>query len=195
MAAKMCRNSWRKKWEFTIIGYYLVKTNMACCSCVGNFRHFCMQSQENDKNINDCLKCKLCFYALYYLLLPFILSKLLLKWKSTNKSWSLRRGDRWEDSERSPEDVSGSSAITVFSPMLEMSLSCSLSDVMFEHSTSTIVSTWGSFTLLTRGARLKNKHTKLKNVVILYQTTIDLNNYVIEIWPVVSNHALNCKHK
>lgn len=59
----------------------------------------------------------------------------------------------------SPDEDSGSSAITVFSPMLEMSLSCSLSDVMFEHSVSTIVSTWGSFTLLTRGARLKIKHT------------------------------------
>lgn len=145
--------------------------------------------------MNDCLQCKLCFYAMYYWCSSYSRScPFNMRWKSTIKSWSSRRGDRWEDSERSPEDVSGSSAITVFSPMLEMSLSCSLSDVMFEHSTSTIVSTWGSFTLLTRGARLKNKHTKLKNVIILFQTTICLNNYVIEIWPVVSNQAL-CKNK
>lgn len=41
------------------------------------------------------------------------------------------------------------------SPMLEMSLSCSLSESMFEHRESTIVSTWCSLTLLTRGPRLE----------------------------------------
>ena len=39
--------------------------------------------------------------------------------------------------------------------MLEISLSCSLSDNMLEQSVSTIVSTWNSFTLFTRGPRLK----------------------------------------
>lgn len=38
--------------------------------------------------------------------------------------------------------------------MDEMSLSCSLSDSMLVHSVSTMVSTWYSFTLLTRGPRL-----------------------------------------
>ena len=40
-------------------------------------------------------------------------------------------------------------------PILEMSLSCSLSDSMFEQSESTMVSTWCSLTLLTRGPRLE----------------------------------------
>ena len=44
-----------------------------------------------------------------------------------------------------------------YSPMLEMSLSCSLSESMFEHRESTIVSTWCSLTLLTRGPRLDNR--------------------------------------
>lgn len=44
--------------------------------------------------------------------------------------------------------------MTVFSPMLEMSRSCSLSDNMFVHSVSTMVSTWYSFTLPTSGPRL-----------------------------------------
>ena len=41
------------------------------------------------------------------------------------------------------------------SPMLEMSLSCSLSDTMLQHSVSTMVSTWNSFTLFTRGPKLQ----------------------------------------
>ena len=40
-------------------------------------------------------------------------------------------------------------------PILEMSLSCSLSDTMLQHSVSTMVSTWNSFTLFTRGPRLQ----------------------------------------
>lgn len=62
----------------------------------------------------------------------------------------------------SPLEAGGSSPMTVFRPMLEMSLSCSLSDSMLVHSVSTIVSTWYSFTLLTRGPRLpdrKKTHT------------------------------------
>lgn len=43
-----------------------------------------------------------------------------------------------------------------------MSRSCSLSDSMFVHRVSTIVSTWYSFTLLTRGPRLeKQTHPQL----------------------------------
>lgn len=44
------------------------------------------------------------------------------------------------------------------SPILEISLSCSLSESMFEHKESTIVSTWCSLTLLTRGPRLKREN-------------------------------------
>lgn len=54
-----------------------------------------------------------------------------------------------------PLEAGGSSPITVFRPMEEMSLSCSLSDSMLVHSVSTMVSTWYSFTLLTRGPRLR----------------------------------------
>lgn len=53
-----------------------------------------------------------------------------------------------------PADEGGSSAMTVFRPMLEMSLSCSLLDTMLEQRVSTIVSTWHSFTFPTRGPRL-----------------------------------------
>lgn len=53
-----------------------------------------------------------------------------------------------------PVDEGGSSAMTVFRPMLEMSLSCSLLDTMFEQRVSTIVSTWHSFTFPTKGPRL-----------------------------------------
>lgn len=53
--------------------------------------------------------------------------------------------------------------MTVFSPMLEISRSCSLSDNMFVHSVSTMVSTWYSFTLPTRGPRLwKEKPVRMK---------------------------------
>lgn len=62
-------------------------------------------------------------------------------------------------SERLPLDAGGSSPITVFRPMLEMSRSCSLSDSMFVHNVSTIVSTWYSFTLLTSGPKLGYKIT------------------------------------
>lgn len=55
----------------------------------------------------------------------------------------------------SPLEAGGSSPITVFRPMEEMSLSCSLSDSMLVHSVSTMVSTWYSFTLLTRGPKLR----------------------------------------
>jgi len=47
--------------------------------------------------------------------------------------------------------------MTVFSPMLEISRSCSLSDSMFVHSVSTMVSTWYSFTLPTSGPRLSEE--------------------------------------
>lgn len=40
-----------------------------------------------------------------------------------------------------PPDACGSSAITVLSPMLEISLSCSLSETIFVHKDSTINST------------------------------------------------------
>lgn len=53
-----------------------------------------------------------------------------------------------------PADDDGSSAMTVFRPMLEMSLSCSLLDTMLEQRVSTIISTWHSFTFPTRGPRL-----------------------------------------
>lgn len=62
---------------------------------------------------------------------------------------------------RLPLDAGGSSPITVFRPMLEMSRSCSLSDSMFVHSVSTIVSTWYSLTLLTSGPKLRNKITDI----------------------------------
>lgn len=51
-------------------------------------------------------------------------------------------------------EVGDNSAITVFRPMLEISRSCSLFEIMFEQSVSTIVSTCISFTLLTSGPRL-----------------------------------------
>lgn len=54
-------------------------------------------------------------------------------------------------------DPNGSSDITVFRPILEMSLSCSLSETMLLHSASTMVSTWYSLTLLTKGPRLKSE--------------------------------------
>ena len=44
--------------------------------------------------------------------------------------------------------------IRLYPPMLDISLSCSLSDSMLEHSVSTIVSTWYSFTLPTSGPKL-----------------------------------------
>ena len=44
-----------------------------------------------------------------------------------------------------------------YSPILEMSRNCSWSDNIFEHKESTIVSTWCSLTLPTRGPRLKKK--------------------------------------
>lgn len=47
--------------------------------------------------------------------------------------------------------------MTVFSPMLEISRSCSLSDNMFVHSVSTMISTWYSFTLPTSGPRLQEE--------------------------------------
>lgn len=56
-----------------------------------------------------------------------------------------------------PPGAWGNSAMTVLSPMLEMSLSCSLCDIMLAHNASTIVSTWNSFTLLTRGPKLNNE--------------------------------------
>ncbi|KAH3897097.1 hypothetical protein DPMN_021281 [Dreissena polymorpha] len=43
----------------------------------------------------------------------------------------------------------------LYIPILEISLSCSLSDSMLLHSVSTMVSTWNSFTLFTRGPRLE----------------------------------------
>ena len=64
-----------------------------------------------------------------------------------------------------------------YSPMLEMSLSCSLSESMFEHRESTIVSTWCSLTLLTRGPRLEESktlgneytHCNFKNCIVHLQ--------------------------
>lgn len=58
---------------------------------------------------------------------------------------------------RLPLDAGGSSPITVLRPMLEMSRSCSLSDSMFVHNVSTIVSTWYSLTLLTSGPKLQHR--------------------------------------
>lgn len=55
----------------------------------------------------------------------------------------------------SPPEAIGSSLMTVFKPMLEISLNCSLSETILAHSESTIVSTWYSFTLFTNGPRLK----------------------------------------
>lgn len=52
-------------------------------------------------------------------------------------------------------DPNGSSEITVFRPMLDISLSCSLSETIFAQRASTIVSTWNSFTLFTKGPKLK----------------------------------------
>lgn len=54
-------------------------------------------------------------------------------------------------------EPSGSSEMTVLRPMLDISLSCSLSETIFPHRASTIVSTWYSLTLFTRGPRLRNK--------------------------------------
>lgn len=72
-------------------------------------------------------------------------------------------------------DPSGSSDITVFRPILEMSLSCSLSETMLLHSASTIVSTWYSLTLLTKGPRLKRKTTLIIKDFINFYFTIELN--------------------
>lgn len=52
-------------------------------------------------------------------------------------------------------DAKGSSLITVFRPMLEISRSCSFSETMFPQRASTIVSTWYSFTLFTSGPKLQ----------------------------------------
>lgn len=49
----------------------------------------------------------------------------------------------------------GSSESTVFRPMPAMSRSCSLSDRMLAQRVSTMFSTWYSFTLPTRGPRLR----------------------------------------
>ena len=49
--------------------------------------------------------------------------------------------------------------MTVLRPIEEISRSCSLSDSMLVQSVSTMVSTWYSFTLLTRGPRLQAQHT------------------------------------
>ena len=46
-------------------------------------------------------------------------------------------------------------------PILEISLSCSLSDNILLHNVSTMVSTWNSFTLFTSGPRLKHMIYKL----------------------------------
>lgn len=51
-------------------------------------------------------------------------------------------------------EPSGSSAMTVFKPILDMSLSCSLSETMLLQRESTMVSTWYSLTLLTSGPKL-----------------------------------------
>lgn len=62
---------------------------------------------------------------------------------------------RWQTFGTSDEEFCGNSEMTVFNPMLEISRNCSLLLTMFVHRVSTIVSTWGSFTLFTRGPRLK----------------------------------------
>ena len=56
-----------------------------------------------------------------------------------------------------PLEANGSSLITVLRPMLEISRSCSLSETMLAHKASTMTSTWYSFTLLTKGPKLKSK--------------------------------------
>lgn len=53
------------------------------------------------------------------------------------------------------DDDSGSSLMTVLRLIDEMSRNCSLSEHMFVHKWSTIVSTCSSFTFVTNGPRLK----------------------------------------
>lgn len=56
-------------------------------------------------------------------------------------SWNLEHRDNKLTEVAIPEAVKGNSLMTVFNPIDEMSLSCSLSDDMFVHKCSTIVST------------------------------------------------------
>ncbi len=71
-----------------------------------------------------------------------------------------------------PVDEGGSSAMTVFRPMLEMSLSCSLLETMLEQRVSTIVSTWHSFTLPTRGPRLHKPEIHYKKCWAKYKPAL-----------------------
>ena len=67
------------------------------------------------------------------------------------------------------EAESGSSLMTVFNPIEEMSLSCSLSEHIFVHKCSTMVSTWTSFTLVTSGPKLKAELNSQKSTAQLKQ--------------------------
>lgn len=68
---------------------------------------------------------------------------------------------RWHTLGTSETEFCGKSEMTVLRPMLEMSRSCSLLLIMLPQSVSTMVSTCTSFTLLTRGPRLKElKHCR-----------------------------------
>lgn len=80
--------------------------------------------------------------------------------------WASQRGVAWpqylrrqraEEQHRAwvPVAAGGSSESTVFRPMPAMSRSCSLSDRMLAQRVSTMFSTWYSFTLPTRGPRLR----------------------------------------
>lgn len=57
--------------------------------------------------------------------------------------------------------VRGSSLMTVFKPMEEMSRNCSLSPTMLLHSVSTMCSTWWSLTLPTRGPKLEQNQDEM----------------------------------
>lgn len=66
------------------------------------------------------------------------------------RQWAEEQHQAWV-----PVAAGGSSESTVFRPMPAMSRSCSLSDRMLAQRVSTMFSTWYSFTLPTRGPRLR----------------------------------------
>lgn len=65
--------------------------------------------------------------------------------------------------------TSGNWLITVFKPIDDMSLSCSLSESMFVHNVSTISSTWNSFTFDTSGPKLEKKRGNLLEEQCLFR--------------------------
>lgn len=80
----------------------------------------------------------------------------------------------------------GNWLITVFKPIEEISFSCSLSESIFEHNVSTIISTWNSLVLVTRGTRLDTKFNFVKfdfNVYFIlpfYSQILNLTIFVFE---------------